>query len=61
MAAIADLARDEHTARVVLSMVVEPNDPITGRVLAGVGAVETIRLIAGDGAVPGMNRVDACM
>lgn len=61
MAAIADMARDERTARVVLSMIVEPNDPVTGRVLSHVGAVETIRLIDGDGAVPGMNRVDARM
>lgn len=61
MAAIADLPRDERTARVVLSMIVEPDDSIAGRLLARVGAVETIRLIDGDGAVPGMNRVDARM
>lgn len=61
MAPIADLPQDERTARVVLSMIVEPNDPTTGRVLSRVGAVETLRLIDGDGAVPGMNRVDARM
>ncbi|NHN54340.1 DNA-processing protein DprA [Calidifontibacter sp. DB0510] len=59
MAPTADLTRDELTARMVLTMIVEPNDPITGRVLSRVGAVATLSLIDGDSPVPGMNREDA--
>lgn len=63
MAAVADLARDERTARMVLSMLAEPNDGVTGRILSHIGAVETLRLVDDDddGAVPGLNRVDAQM
>lgn len=55
MAAVADLARDERTARMVLSMLAEPNDGVTGRILSHIGAVETLRLVDDDGAVPGLN------
>ncbi len=41
MAGLSDVARDERTARMVLSMLVEPNDPVTGRIVARLGAVET--------------------
>ncbi len=41
MASLSGVARDERTARMVLSMLVEPNDPVTGRILARFGAVET--------------------
>lgn len=34
MAGLSDVAGDERTARMVLSMLVEPNDPVTGRILA---------------------------
>ncbi|QXQ15914.1 DNA-protecting protein DprA [Skermania piniformis] len=43
----------------VLSMLVEPNDPVTGRLLARVGAVEVLRLAELDGEVSGLNSVDA--
>lgn len=59
MAGLSDIAGDERTARMVLSMIVEPNDPVTGRVLNGLGAMETLRLAEGDGAVVGLNAVDA--
>lgn len=59
MAAIADLAQDERTARMVLSMIAEPDDSATGRVLFRVGAVEALRLIESDNGMPGMNRVEA--
>lgn len=59
MAGIADLAPDERRARILLSILSEPDDAITGRVLAREGGIETIRLLEGDGAVPGLNRVDA--
>lgn len=45
MTALTGLTTDERTARMVLSMIAEPNDPATGRLLAQLGAVETIRLI----------------
>ncbi|MGP5291067.1 DNA-processing protein DprA [Brachybacterium tyrofermentans] len=60
MARLADQVRDERQARVVLSMIAEPDDPVTGRLLNQVSGVETLRLIEDDqAAVPGMNRVDA--
>lgn len=59
MAAITDLAPDERSARMLLSILAEPDDPITGRVLFRVGAVETLRLIEDDGTIPSVNRADA--
>lgn len=59
MVGIADLAPDERRARILLSILSELDDTITGRVLAREGGIETIRLLKGDGAVPGLNRVDA--
>ncbi|MGO1922073.1 MAG: DNA-processing protein DprA [Microbacterium sp.] len=59
MAVIADLAPDERSARMLLSFLAEPDDPITGRVLFRIGAVETLRLVEDDGTIPGVNRVDA--
>lgn len=61
MSAITDLADDERTARMVLSILAKPDDPVTGRVLARVGAIETLQLVDDEGAVPGLNRVDAAM
>lgn len=59
MTGLSDAANDERTARMVLSMLVEPNDPVTGRLLARVGAMEVLRLANGDGEVSGLNSVDA--
>lgn len=59
MAGIADLAPDERRARMLLSILSEPDDATTGRVLARADGVDTIRLLEDDGAVPGLNRVDA--
>jgi DNA processing protein len=42
----------------VLSMLVEPNDPVTGRLLAQVGAVEVLRLAERNGEVSGLDSVD---
>ncbi|WP_404464945.1 DNA-protecting protein DprA [Micrococcus antarcticus] len=58
MAVIADLSPDERSARMLLSILAEPDDPVTGRVLSRVGAVETLRLVEDDGTIPGVNRVD---
>ncbi len=53
MTSLGDVASDERTARMVLSMLVEPNDPVTGRILSRLGAVETLWLAERDGAVVG--------
>ncbi len=59
MTGLSAVASDERTARMVLSMLVEPNDPVTGRLLARVGAAEVLRLAERDGEVGGLNSVDA--
>lgn len=46
---------DERSARIVLVHLCPPGDRATGGVLARVGAVETLRLIGSDDAVPGMD------
>lgn len=44
MASLNDVASDERTARMGLSMLVEPNDPVIERLLSRLGAVETLWL-----------------
>ena len=44
MANLSQVAQDERTARMALSMIVEPDDAVTGRLLGEVGAVEVLRL-----------------
>lgn len=61
MAILAEQVPGERMARVALSMIAEPNDPATGRVLAQVGGVETLRLIEADESVPGLDRVEAML
>lgn len=59
MTGLSDAANDERTARMVLSMLVEPNDPVTGRLLARVGAMEVLRLAERNGEVTGLDSVNA--
>jgi len=59
MTSFSEVANDERTARMVLSMLIEPNDPVTGRILSRLGAVETLWLAERDGAVVGLSPVDA--
>lgn len=59
MSSLSELATDERTARMVLSMLVGPNNPVTGRILAHLGAVETLWLAERDGAVAGLSAVNA--
>lgn len=61
MDAIAGLARDERAARVTLSVLVEPDDPLTGRLVNSVGAVETVRLLTSEGPVPAMSEDAAAL
>jgi DNA processing protein len=39
MGGLSDAAGDGRTARMVLSLLVDPNYPVTGRILARLGAV----------------------
>lgn len=57
MVTITSLAKDERTARVALAATLEPDDSVTGRLVAAVGAVEAVRLAVGTGAFP--KKVDA--
>jgi len=57
MVTITSVAKDERSARVALVATLEPDDAVTGRLLAAIGAVETVRLAAGTGAFP--KKVDA--
>ena len=59
MSGVAGLGVDERRARVVLALLAEPDDPVTGGLLRRVGAVESLRLLDSDAAVPGLGRVDA--
>ncbi|MBD4563478.1 DNA processing protein DprA, partial [Xanthomonas citri pv. citri] len=52
MVTITSLAMDERSARVALAATLEPDDAVTGRLIAAVGAVETVRLADGTGAFP---------
>lgn len=61
MSTLSDLARDERSARLLLSLVGTPNDEGTGRLLARVGAEELIILADRDTAIPGMDRAEAAV
>ncbi|MFC7620685.1 DNA-processing protein DprA [Microlunatus sp. GCM10028923] len=56
---IGQFARDERTARMVLALVSAPADVLTGRLVAAVGAVETLRLSREDGAAGVLSEVEA--
>lgn len=58
MSGVAGLGVDERRARVVLSLLAEPADPVTGGLLRRLGAVETLGLLDTDTVVPGLSRVD---
>lgn len=61
MVILAEQVEGERAARIALSVIAEPDDTVTGRVLARVGAVETLRLIESTGAVPGVDRPEAML
>lgn len=61
MDTITGLATDERTARIALAVLVAIDDPVTGRLLGLVGAVETVRLLMTDGPVPTMDRTAAAL
>ena len=59
MTNLSHIVQDERTARMVLSMIVEPDDAVTGRLLGELGTLELFRLAERDDAVPGLSTVDA--
>ena len=59
MTSFSELARDARAARMVLSMLTEPDDAVTGRLLGRLGAVKTVGLLDGGGKLPGLGLVDA--
>lgn len=59
MSALTDLASDERHARMLLSLLAEHDDLVTGCLPRQAGADETLRLLDGSGAVPGLSRVDS--
>lgn len=60
MGRLAEQVAGERQARMMLSMIAEPDDAITGRILHRVGGVEMLRLLEDDqAAVPEMNSADA--
>lgn len=61
MPKLTDLARDDRSARIVLSIVGSPNDAATGRLLGNVGSVELIRLADSEVRIPGMDQVEAAL
>lgn len=61
MATMAEQVAGERMARMVLSMIAEPDDSTTGHVLARFGGVETLRLVESDDAIPDLERADAML
>lgn len=58
MSGVAGVGVDERRAQVVLAMLAEPDDPVTGGLLRRVGAVETLGLLDTNTTEPGLSRVD---
>lgn len=61
MPTLTDLARDERSARMVLSIVGTPNHAPTGHLIMRVGAVDTVAFIENDHDIPGMDDVEAAV
>lgn len=61
MVSLADYARDERTARVMLSMILEPDDANVGRLLRREGGIETLRLLDAGGPMPGVRPEEAAI
>lgn len=58
MSGVAGIGVDERRARVILAMLAEPDDPVTGGLVRRLGAVETLGLLDTDTTVPGLGRID---
>ena len=58
MAALTQMTGDERSARIALAAIAGPGDPLSGRVLTTVGALETLRLLEDEDPIPGLDRVE---
>lgn len=58
MTSLIDLVHDDRSARMLLATISTPNDPVTGKLLTTLGAVEVINLIENDATVPGLDRAE---
>lgn len=58
MATLAEQVQGERMARIVLSMIAEPDDATTGYVLDRHGGVATLSLVESDHDVTGLGRAD---
>lgn len=58
MATLAEQAQGERMARIVLSIIAEPNDLTTGYILGRLGGVATLSLVESDHNVTGLGRAD---
>ena len=61
MATLNNLARDERSARILLSLIGAPSNAATGRLLTRIGAVELIALAESSTDIPGMDKVAAAV
>ena len=61
MATLAEQVQGERMARIVLSMIAEPNDPTTGYVFGRHGGVATLHLVESDEDVTGLARADVLL
>ncbi|MGO3778000.1 MAG: DNA-processing protein DprA [Canibacter sp.] len=58
---LTDLARDDRSARRLLSFVATPNDEATGRLLGRLGAEDVVALADSNLSIPGMDRTEAAV
>ncbi len=61
MTALAPLAADDRSARMLLSILAAPCDDTTGKLLEAVSSVKLVALADGDGPIPGMDPVEAAV
>lgn len=61
MATLAEQVQGERMARIVLSMIAEPNDLTTGYILGRHGGVSTLSLVESDHDVTGLGRADVLL
>lgn len=59
MGTVGDQVQDERTARIVLSLIADPDDALTGRVLSQVGGVEVLRLLDMETSIPALDENEA--
>lgn len=61
MATLAEQVQGERTARIVLSMIAEPDDLTTGYILGRHGGVAALSLVESDHGVTGLGRADVLL